>query len=743
MGKKLFLFAAAAVALASCTETDLSGDTSLAKESTSDAIQFSAKAGNSGVTRAYTSGTIGNETQAKRGITNLTEAGFGVFAYYTAAETDYKPETPTDSVPNFMYNQSITWSTAITPNAWIYSPVKYWPNGVDTDNKSTPSYTAQQSKFGKLSFFAVAPFTTTPTETYSASSDGKKPNVIGADATNDEKVKKNNADKGIVAMTTNEFKGNVWVKYLMPNATQSEAVDLLWGLAGKAKYDETDGVDPAFTIGKDYNLNLTKQNVGERVSFLFKHALAKVGGATTEDETEALTGEPKQCGFKVVADVDKNDGDDQKTYFPSSFKPEETLITLKEVKIQDGYSAGQDDEVTTVENTTKSNFNTFGWFNIETGSWCTDEGTYGVGTGTAGGAIYNIKANNTNNSVDDTEYTLNEKIREAATYGKHGSSKAKMLADDGTKWDGSNPTGVTTTPQALFTKENVPGLLVIPGGTNSNDLYITVDYYVRTADPNLSQGFTVVEQKITNKVSLGALNPNKYYTIIMHLGLTSVKFEAVVADWAAKETEAYNPSTGADESTGNDNESKVWLPSNVVEANTWAISPASLSFAAKGESKSLTTVEMNGNALTYNSTADGTHYSLAIDGTPGWLTLNTETGALTATAYTTSTAKRTAIVNITTTVNDKPITTPITVEQAGFSLEGTTIANNVVTVKDGDNQNVSSDYTYVVSDGDGLGTANDSGATITVTGTAGKTYKVTVTHTSGATWSGNVTIPAP
>lgn len=50
----------------------------------------------------------------------------------------------------------------------------------------------------------------------------------------------------------------------------------------------------------------------------------------------------------------------------------------------------------------------------------------------------------------------------------------------------------------------------------------------------------------------------------MHIGLTSVKFEAVVADWAAKANEAYDEQTGEDKSTGDDNESKVWLPSNVV-----------------------------------------------------------------------------------------------------------------------------------------------------------------------------------
>lgn len=732
MGKKLFLFAAAAVALASCTETDLSGDTSLAKESTSDAIQFSAKAGNSGVTRAYTSGTIGNETQTKRGITDLKEAGFGVFAYFTGNADYVTSPTPTAKEPNFMYNQKLTWSTSNPTNMWVYSPVKYWPNGIDADNVDDPSHTAMEKESGKVSFFAVAPFTDTPSTDYTIPTGEAMPTGVTA-----SDVKQNDLTSGIKAMTTNAFTGNVWVKYLMPKANQSQAVDLLWGLAGKAKYDETDGVDPAFTIGESYNLNLTKQTVKERVSFLFKHALAKVGGATTATETESTEGDPKQCGFKVVADVDKNDGDDQKTYFPTSFNSKETLITIKEVKIQDGKSASDDDAVTKVTGL-KSNFNTFGWFNIETGSWCNDPNTYG---NNGDGAEYNIKVLSTDTDVDNNEsYSLNEKIREVASYTKSTESGLKKLNADGKTWGTGYPTGVTTTPQPLFANENVPGLLVIPGGTESNELYITVDYVVRTADPNLKDGFTNVEQIITNKVSLGALNPNKYYTIIMHLGLTSVKFEAVVADWAAKETEAYNPSTGADESTGNDNESKVWLPSNVVDANTWVITPSANPIAAKGGDITLTTVKINDNTLEYQASSPATAGKYTLTESSGWLSID-GTGKITADAYTTSTADRTAIVYVSTKVNDNTITTPITLTQKGFSLEYTSASDKIVTVKDGDDQKVTTGYTVVVSGGDGAGTANSTDETITVNGTEGQTYKVTVTHSSGATKEVTVTLP--
>ena len=108
------------------------------------------------------------------------------------------------------------------------------------------------------------------------------------------------------------------------------------------------------------------------------------------------------------------------------------------------------------------------------------------------------------------------------------------------------------------------GLLLIPG--SGNTIYVTVDYIVRTAAPKLAAGFSEVEQVITNSVSLASLDPNKYYTIIIHLGLTSVKFEAVVADWATSndgtwsEDGTYNAGSGATENT-----QSIWLPSNVVK----------------------------------------------------------------------------------------------------------------------------------------------------------------------------------
>ena len=537
---KLMALASATMLFAACSQENLlSPQEQLAQNPENNAIQFGTYLGKTGTTRAYSAGPIANETDATKGVTNLTEANFAVFSYFTGA-TDYVISPSTTSLaPNFMYNQQITWSTTNPTNAWTYSPAKYWPNGIDKDNASTPSNTATQGAEGKLSFFAYAPYIATPSEAYVAASDGNLPTAI----TSADKVKKNDKTNGISAMTTNDWTGNVWVKYLMPNANISQAVDLLWGTNGLTTYNETDAVDPTLaSIGEGYNINLTKQKVTDRVKFLFKHALTKIGGNI--EQTENLNEPATACNFEIKVDVDGNNGDNSApTYFPTGFNKESTLVTVKEVKIMDGASAA---EASLAATGTTSDLVKSGWFNIETGSW--DASTVTTG------ARYSITANNTNTDDSDDTYTLNPKIKEGTVSNPAGT------------WTTANSggaEGVEVTSKPLFAKETVPGLLLIPGGNQT--IYISINYVVRTADTNLATGYTEVEQTITNKVSLTGLQPNKFYKIIMHLGLTSVKFEAKVADWATTDNGTYDGNGTYTPGTGsNPTEDNVWLPSNVV-----------------------------------------------------------------------------------------------------------------------------------------------------------------------------------
>lgn len=86
-------------------------------------------------------------------------ADFGVYAYYTGAKdnapyawVNYAADKGGALVPNFMYNQKVTWNS--TTNLWEYTPVKYWPNGTGEATDEWGTGTVREP----VSFFAYAPY---------------------------------------------------------------------------------------------------------------------------------------------------------------------------------------------------------------------------------------------------------------------------------------------------------------------------------------------------------------------------------------------------------------------------------------------------------------------------------------------------------------------------------------------------------------------------------------------------------
>ena len=659
MKKNRFFWASAAIAaltLTACADQDEFNQNDVqtaAIENSPGAIQFGTYLGENVTTRAeitqtYQKGTIGNKTDAVLGLTELKAAQFGVFGYFTGA-TDYRTSvdawgtgtwkaTETNKYPNFFFNQKVYFDDATGKNAWVYDPVKYWPNGIDLANDdtkpnvdNTPSNTAIQKEAGKLSFFAFAPYMAIGSTTALVGTVPFTPATVTAnDVATPLQIDlgSGNVNNGVVAISNNASPTDVWVRYLLPSANANDAVDLLWGLSGKNAYRETDAVNPAKTIGSDYNENLTKQIVSDRVKFLFKHALAKLGGSTSNG-AESLVGNPLKCGLKVVADVDYNSGQPKvdgqskqgSDYFPTDFNRAKTLITLKEVKIQDGNSINNDTDLDWITGMTGKLLN-HGWFDIETGKWCEDNDTYGAD---GNGAVYNVKAINSDKDLTDNTYSINAEIREPDS-----ETEVNAIVKTGTKdeWVGDNtmnkPKGVDIgTPKPVFANENVPALVFIPTGKNDGSvkqtIYVTVDYFVRTVDPNLNKGYSQVEQIITNEVILDGVNldPNKYYTLIMHLGMTSVKFEAVVTDWASNTGDEFNED-GSITEQGDENAEVVWLPSNVVNQNVLATlekkasEPANYFSNKEGQTKVLTFM-YNGTEIT-----DYDHLTVSA-GLPSWL----------------------------------------------------------------------------------------------------------------------------
>ena len=223
-------------------------------------------------------------------------------------------------------------------------------------------------------------------------------------------------------------------------------------------------------------------------------------------------------------------------------KEAKTLVTVSSITIKD--------LATATTGATASNLVTTGWFNLATGTWSEITET---------GATYSHTVDNSSSGT----FAMNDQIKEPIT--------TSGITCNGTAWtsDGSTTiTGVTTAVQDVYTSgSNVPGLVLIPAST-AQTLRVTVTYIVRTYDTNLAASsnddgatggtWTKVTQTITNDVVIPAnsLQSNKFYKLLIHLGLTSVKFSATVAAWSQAASQNDNDDTDSDK--------LIWLPSNTV-----------------------------------------------------------------------------------------------------------------------------------------------------------------------------------
>ena len=462
-------------------------------------------------TRAGVLGGITTTDILKGTATTIgANVGFGVFGYNTG--TTPWTDGQTSTTPNFMYNQQVKWNTST--NAWEYNPIKYWPNGKDAANATNaPSNTATETGAQYLSFFAYAPYV------------DKSSGLSGVGIT-----KINNSENAIGsedASTGNKLAAAPTINYTLnsTNVHTADNVDLLWGLRGDANYSETDGTDNDVDAGNKYNTNLTKETTEEKVNFLFKHALAKIGGYN---------------GLKIVADVDGNGGGS----IGFGELDSKTCITVRQITIQN----------------TAAPTNYAGVFHLATGAWTDLTGS----TPSKGGLL--------NETIKDgTSSTISMSDGPTGIYAAEGS-----LPTYSTPW---TVEGVTTTAKNVYKTDTQDGFYMIPGA--SMELEVVINYDVSTVDGNIDGGYVRTNQVITNTVTLPTtLQSNKYYTLVIHLGLTSVKFSAEVAGWDSEDAGT---------------EKEIWLPSNVVKYTT------------------TTTVAAGANA-TVNTTAATTAYTIDLTG---------------------------------------------------------------------------------------------------------------------------------
>ena len=115
---------------------------------------------------------------------------------------------------------------------------------------------------------------------------------------------------------------------------------------------------------------------------------------------------------------------------------------------------------------------------------------------------------------------------------KDGNLNSKIK--DSGKDEAQTVDGVTDHPQDLLNSDDKSAqkaFMIIPSSETDKSLKVTIDYYVNTTDASLSKGYSRVENKITKTITGFAPEAGKNYTLLLSLGMTSVKVSATVADW--------------------------------------------------------------------------------------------------------------------------------------------------------------------------------------------------------------------
>lgn len=98
--------------------------------------------------------------------------------------------------------------------------------------------------------------------------------------------------------------------------------------------------------------------------------------------------------------------------------------------------------------------------------------------------------------------------------------------------------GVTETAKDLLNSDATSAqkaFMIIPSSAENKSLKVTIDYYVNTTDASLSKGYSRVENKITKTITGFAPEAGKNYTLLLSLGMTSVKVSATVSDWTTED----------------------------------------------------------------------------------------------------------------------------------------------------------------------------------------------------------------
>ena len=338
-------------------------------------------------------------------IASLRAAGFGVFGYYD----DNKTYDSSADTPNFMYNQQVVWSTG--DKAWTYSPLKYWPNETGTGESD--------GRTDHLSFFAYAPY-------------------LKGDPR--------------LSFSANNAKGDPTVTYTTPNDL-GQCLDVLYAT-------KPDGTSP-YT-------DLTKQNVGDSVTFSFHHTMSRLN-------------------FNVRAAFDE-------IAAGSNAKADSTRITVESITLETEGSVA-----------TEPLFFTSGTLNLRTGVWTkapnSSDGTPKIVL--SGNAI----GTDVRDQGDKRVYQMLD-------------ANKKVIPGVDNTWRNAGNGYLTLLPNSSLTTAAPKLKVTIVYYTTSDDPRLV-----------LSGGRTRVKSTVSNTLSGFRFERGKAYAINMLIGMTSVKFTVQVQNW--------------------------------------------------------------------------------------------------------------------------------------------------------------------------------------------------------------------
>ncbi len=325
----------------------------------------------------------------------------------------------------------------------------------------------------RLTFFAYAPYVPVDVSTGIA-----QQTKNGSGAPIDE------LETGIISLTRNTALGDPYVKYYA-SFDPEKCVDLCFGVAKENFKSSVDGLKNNVVAGTPY-VDVKKPTLNDRIYFDFKHALAQLNVQIDADVDEM------SHGIEGLADGTK------------IYVREVTFEGIADKGMLNLYS-----EAKSADYTPKW-VDLSGINEIKSGKVTIYDGRRDGREGQENAKASNEKPSNLNPEIIQTESTTNK--------GVVGNELQNLF-------DGSSL--------------NAP-VLVIPTG---DVMRVTIVYDVETVDNNLATFLSdgkrhgsVVENKITKEITLNGaplkLAAGKSYIVKMHLGMTSVKFNAAVTAWS-------------------------------------------------------------------------------------------------------------------------------------------------------------------------------------------------------------------